>query len=146
LHDDWLIRVLRPNSVSTGCTDRQFDLAPQSPQPSHTRSLIMTRCAGVGRVPRLRLRRFSAAHSWSWISTVVPLVRASSCCTSSRSSRCRTSTPGPAARRVTAGSSLVITTWATPSARSSATSRRSDSPPTMSWPPVIATAELYSSL
>ena len=34
------IRVLRPNSVSTGSSDRQPDFAPQSPQPSHTRSLI----------------------------------------------------------------------------------------------------------
>ena len=31
---------MRPNSVSTGCTDRQLDFTPQSPQPSHTRSLM----------------------------------------------------------------------------------------------------------
>src|SRR5580765_4924014 len=40
LHDDWWISVLRPNSVSTGCTLRQFDFLPQSPQPSQTRSLM----------------------------------------------------------------------------------------------------------
>ncbi len=39
----WSMRVLRPNSVSTGCTDRQLLLTPQSPQPSHTASLMMTR-------------------------------------------------------------------------------------------------------
>src|ERR1700734_1068427 len=46
LHDDWLIWVLRPYFVCTGWTDRQLDFVPQSPQPSHTRSLISTRSAG----------------------------------------------------------------------------------------------------
>ena len=77
LHDAWWMRVLRPNSVSTGVTDRQFDVCPQSPQPSQTRSLIITRVLGSASVPRLRLRRFWAAHSWSWISTVTPGVSAS---------------------------------------------------------------------
>ena len=63
LHDDWWIWVLRPNSVSTGITLRQPDLCPQSPQPSHTRSLMWTCCGGSSSLPRLRLRRFSAAHS-----------------------------------------------------------------------------------
>ena len=80
LQDAWWICVLRPNSVSTGCTERQFDFWPQSPQPSQTRSLIQTRSAGSGALPRLRLRRSSAAHSWSWISTVTPSTAASSCC------------------------------------------------------------------
>ena len=48
------MRVLRPNSVSTGCTDRQLLFTPQSPQPSHTASLMTTRVLRVGRVPRLR--------------------------------------------------------------------------------------------
>src|SRR5699024_9873527 len=48
LQVDWSIRVLRPNSVSTGWTDRQLDLRPQSPQPSQMRSLITTFSAGVG--------------------------------------------------------------------------------------------------
>ena len=65
LQDDWWIWVLRPNSVSTGCTLRQFDFTPQSPQPSHTASLMTTRMAGSGSLPRLRRRRFSAAHRWS---------------------------------------------------------------------------------
>ena len=56
---------LRPNSVSTGATDTQFDLTPQSPQPSQTSSLITTRLAGSGYLPRLRRRRFSAAQVWS---------------------------------------------------------------------------------
>ena len=59
------MRVLVPSSVSTGCTDRQWLLAPQSPHPSHTASLMKMRLVGVGRRPRLRSRRFSAAHCWS---------------------------------------------------------------------------------
>ena len=65
LHDDWSIVRLRPNSVSTGATDTQFDCTPQSPQPSHTSSLMTTRCAGSGYLPRFRRRRFSAAQVWS---------------------------------------------------------------------------------
>ena len=48
LHVDWSIWVLRPNSVSTGWTDRQLDFLPQSPHPSQMRSLITTRRSGVG--------------------------------------------------------------------------------------------------
>ena len=65
LHDDWSIARLRPNSVSTGVTDTQFDLVLQSPQPSQTRVLMNERRAGSGNLPRLRRRRFSAAHVWS---------------------------------------------------------------------------------
>src|SRR5215469_5532631 len=43
---DWSMVRLRPNSVSSGCTDTQFDCTPQSPQPSHTSSLMITRRAG----------------------------------------------------------------------------------------------------
>ncbi len=53
---------LRPNSVSSGSTDRQFDFTLQSPQPSHTRSLITARTAGSGYSLRLRRRRFSEAQ------------------------------------------------------------------------------------
>ena len=45
---DWLMARLRPNSVSSGSTDRQWDCSEQSPQPSHTRSLMSTRRAGSG--------------------------------------------------------------------------------------------------
>ena len=45
---DWSIRRLRPNSVSTGCTETQFDCTPQSPQPSQTSSLMITRLSGSG--------------------------------------------------------------------------------------------------
>src|SRR4029077_15618658 len=62
---DWSMVRLRPHSVSSGCTETQFDFTPQSPQPSHTRSLITTRFSGSGNVPRLRRRRFSAAQVWS---------------------------------------------------------------------------------
>ena len=47
MQEDWWIRVLRPNSVATGWTDRQLDTRPQSPQPSQTRSLMNARCAGA---------------------------------------------------------------------------------------------------
>jgi hypothetical protein len=61
----WLILRLRPNSVSSGSTLRQLDITPQSPQPSHTSSLMTTRLAGSTSVPRLRRRRFSVAQVWS---------------------------------------------------------------------------------
>jgi hypothetical protein len=62
---DWLIVRLRPNSVSTGSTERQFDLTEQSPQPSQTSSLMTTRRSGSTILPRLRRRRFSVAQTWS---------------------------------------------------------------------------------
>ena len=100
LQEAWWIWVLRPNSVATGCTDRQEDLSPQSPQPSHTRWLIHTFSAGWASLPRLRSRRFSVAHWSSWISTVTPGTAASSDCTSWRSSRWRTvGDRAPAPRR-----------------------------------------------
>ncbi len=94
LHEAWWICVLRPNSVSTGSTERQLDFLPQSPQPSQTRSLIQIRSAGSGALPRLRLRRSSAAHSWSWIRTVTPSTSASSCWAAIRSPRSRSSAIG----------------------------------------------------
>src|ERR1700761_6135008 len=48
LQVDWLIWRLVPNSVSSGSTDRQFDLTEQSPQPSQTASLMTARLAGSG--------------------------------------------------------------------------------------------------
>ena len=65
LQDDWSMVRLRPNSVSSGCTETQFDFTPQSPQPSQTSSLMMTRFSGSGNVPRFLRRRFSAAQVWS---------------------------------------------------------------------------------
>ena len=62
LQDDWSIWRLRPSSVSTGTTETQFEAMPQSPQPSHTSSLIITRLCGSSISPRLRRRRFSAAQ------------------------------------------------------------------------------------
>src|SRR6202171_2129774 len=59
---DWSMVRLRPSSVSSGFTETQFDLSEQSPQPSHTASLMKTRLGGSGKVPRLRRRRFSAAQ------------------------------------------------------------------------------------
>ena len=88
------MRVLRPNGVSTGCTLRQFETSPQWPQPSHTASLIITRVAGIGARPRLRSRRSSAAHSWSYTSTVTPGTSRSSRWTASSCVRRCTFTPG----------------------------------------------------
>ena len=62
---DWSMARLRPNSVSTGITLRQLDCTEQSPQPSQTSSLMITRLAGSTILPRLRRRRFSAAQVWS---------------------------------------------------------------------------------
>ena len=45
---DWSMVRLRPHSVSSGCTETQFDLTPQSPQPSQTSSLMITRLSGSG--------------------------------------------------------------------------------------------------
>ena len=78
----WWMRVLRPYGVSTGWTDRQLLLSPQSPQPSQTRSLMTTRKSGLAILPRLRARRFSAAQAWSWTSTVTPATSASTSCAS----------------------------------------------------------------
>ena len=42
-----LMRRLRPNSVSSGSTLRQFDSTEQSPQPSQTRSLMTAKTRRV---------------------------------------------------------------------------------------------------
>ncbi|MNE58602.1 hypothetical protein D3C80_1536430 [compost metagenome] len=65
LQEFWSISRLRPNSVSSGSTDRQLDLTLQSPQPSHTAGLMKARLAGSTSLPRLRRRRFSVAQVWS---------------------------------------------------------------------------------
>ena len=62
LQADWSIWRLRPYSVSRGSTERQFDFALQSPQPSQTRWLMNVRRSGSAIAPRLRRRRFSAAQ------------------------------------------------------------------------------------
>src|SRR5581483_1036199 len=54
---DWSMLRLRPHSVSSGCTETQFDFSPQSPQPSQTRSLMSTRLSGSGKAPRFLRRR-----------------------------------------------------------------------------------------
>ena len=53
LQFDWSIRRLRPNSVSSGCTETQFETAEQSPQPSQTRSLMKTRFGRIRIEPAL---------------------------------------------------------------------------------------------
>ena len=143
----WWMRVLRPYAVSTGCTDRQLLLSPQSPHPSHTRSLMTTRKPGLATMPRLRSRRSSAAQRWSWTSTVTPGTAASSTWLSISRVRSRTSTR-PAAREPKSasshlpGSSDVTTIRATPSSSSDWTTSGTAIWPCGSWPPVIATVPL----
>ena len=135
--------VLRPNSVSRGWTERQFDFLPQSPQPSHTRSLMNTRVCGSTILPRLRRRRFSAAQCWSWMSTVTPRVAASTDWASRRRSRCQTSAFAAIdVPEYLAVSSLVMMIFFTPSASSRRLSAGIGSAPAAFCPPVIATAPL----
>ena len=57
-----------PNSVASGTTATQFDCVEQSPQPSQTASLIVTRMVSLPPMLvrlRLRRRRSSAAQVWS---------------------------------------------------------------------------------
>ena len=89
----WSIRVLRPKGVSVGWTDRQLLIWAQSPQPSQIRSLMNTRRRGTATVPRLRPRRASAAHCWSWMRTVTPSRSARVSWASSSRLRGQTSTP-----------------------------------------------------
>jgi hypothetical protein len=58
----WSIWRLRPKGVSFGITDRQLDSTEQSPQPSHTSSLMTTTRFGSSIRPRFRCRRFSVAQ------------------------------------------------------------------------------------
>ncbi len=60
-----LTRRLRPSAVCTGSMAMQFDCTVQSPQFSHTASLIVTERAACSILPRLRRRRFSVAQTWS---------------------------------------------------------------------------------
>ena len=91
----WLMLRLRPNSVSSGSTDRQLLCTPQSPQPSHTSSLMTTRLAGSTILPRLRRRRFSVAQVWSYKMMVTPGSSRSSRWIASKSSRWRMDTGFP---------------------------------------------------
>jgi len=59
------MRRLRPSSVSTGSIEMQLLCTEQSPQPSHTCSLMTMRRSGSGNSPRFRRRRASAAQVWS---------------------------------------------------------------------------------
>ena len=149
LHEPWLIRVLRPNSVSTGSTDRQFDFTPQSPQPSQTLSLMAMRREASGIRPRLRARRFSFAHSWSWMSTVTPGTERSATCASTTRVRSHTSTPrGRRIVRYRSRSSVVISTLATP-CRSNTSTRSGTGIALLTdvdCPPVMAMAPFQRSL
>ena len=58
-------QITSDGSDQTEFTLTQFEVRPQSPQPSHTRSLMKARLGGSNIRPRLRRRRFSAAQVWS---------------------------------------------------------------------------------
>ena len=94
LQVDWLMVRLRPISVSSGSTEMQFDCTEQSPQPSQTAGLIITRRAGSSIRPRLRRRRFSAAQVCTNTMAEAPFTVRQVFWTASSSSRCATLTPG----------------------------------------------------
>jgi len=94
LQVDWLIVRLRPNSVSSGSTEMQFDCTEQSPQPSHTAGLMIKRREGSSIRPRLRRRRFSAAQVCTNTIAEGPLSSRHVFMTFSSSSRWATLTPG----------------------------------------------------
>ena len=140
------MRVLRPNSVSTGCTDRQLLLTPQSPQPSQTASLMTTRVrpdgqrAALAQPARLGGAALvvdqhgdaldvAASDALGLVEPVAVPQR--------RRRRQRVEAPGSAR-----GSSAHTMICATPSASSFAVERGTSSPPAASCPPVIATARL----
>ena len=67
LHVDWLTLRFLPNLVSKGSIEIQFEVLEQSPQPSHTKSLIKLLLSGSSINPLLRRLLFSVAHVWSYI-------------------------------------------------------------------------------
>ena len=150
LHEDWWIRVLRPNSVSTGCTDRQLDFAPQSPQPSQTRSLMNDPLGGRRRLAALALAPLLGRallvvdqHGDAvdrgqlplHVEQVVAVPDLGPVPTGSRAPR--------EPRRVVGGDDDLRDALGLRAAREQPASGSS---PTACWPPVIATAALYSSL
>ncbi len=98
--------------------------------------------------PRLRRLRFSLAQVWSYTSTETPGYSRSSRWTASSSSRGRIDTPFANGARAPylRGSSVTTTIFLTPSAATCRVSWGTSSTPSTCWPPVIATASLYSSL
>src|SRR3977135_3435734 len=72
LQADWSMARLVPSSVSSGSTATQFDLTPQSPQPSHTAGLMNTRLSGSGNRTRLRRRRVSVGAGWAESTSAAP--------------------------------------------------------------------------
>jgi hypothetical protein len=65
LQEDWSIARLRPNSVSSGTIETQFDLHAAIAAALADQLVDEHAPVGSGKVPRLRRRRFSAAQVWS---------------------------------------------------------------------------------
>ena len=94
-------------------------------------------------MPRLRWRRFSAAHCWSLMSTVTPGVASSSLSDAKNASRPRSAAMGAKrAPRQRRGSSETTMILRTPSAAMLRVSSGMPMLPWASWPPVMATAPL----
>ena len=146
---DWSMVRLRPHSVSSGCTETQFDLTPQSPQPSQTRSLMIDALVGIGEraalaTPALLGRaglvvdqHRHARHLRELALHGVELVAVMDGQAAS-ASRCRFG--------YFHGSSVTTTTRLTPSAATCRAICGTVRPPSFGCPPVIATASLNSIL
>ena len=121
----------------------QLLTSPQLPQPSQTSSLITANTLGSAWIPRLRWRRFSAAHCWSLMRTVTPAVASSSLSESKNDSRPRSvAIEAKRAPRQRRGCSETTMIFCTPSAAMLWVSSGIPMLPWASWPPVMATAPL----
>ena len=144
LHELWSIVRFRPNSVSTGATDTQFDLTPQSPQPSQTSSLMNDALRRIGELaalaPAALLRRAGLVveqHRAARRVAQLALDGVELVAVVDLDVRRRNSPTG-----YLSGSSVTTTILATPSAATWRAIAAGVSGPSNGWPPVIATASL----
>ena len=130
----------RPAAPTGSSTSRRSRRSPRRP-----RSLMKTRVGGSASLPRLRRRRFSAAHCWSWISTVTPGVAAQHSLRLDEPvavpdlDAVRASATRPVLVGVVGGDDDPLHALGLEQPASSAGTA---SAPAASWPPVIATALL----
>ena len=140
--------VLRPKSVSTGYTDRQLDFSPQSPQPSQTRLIDHDPFGRLSREPALALAaEFGRAllvvnengDALDLAEYFLGLDRPGPGARPRRSARGRGS---PVILRLRGGDDDAPHSFG----GQYLGQRRDAIAPVACWPPVMATAELYSSL